>query len=462
MSDDRAPVGIVGAGPTGTLLAILLRRRGFGVTIYESRADPRGESGDSGRSINLALAARGINALQRVGVYDELRAALLPMRGRLIHDRGGGAALQPYGNRPGEIIYSISRSLLNRTLLDIAARRHGVELRFEHRLETADFDAGVATLRDLRRDVLLSVPMRPLLACDGAGSPMRRALCAARLIDARVDDLRHGYKELSIPPGAGGKYALDPEALHIWPRGGYMLIALPNPGGSFTATLFLPTHGRSSFASLTDAGSIERFLRASFADVVDLMPDRTREFQANPTGHLGTVRAAPWHYQGAAALVGDSAHAIVPFHGQGMNCCLEDCLEFDARLEAEVPWERRFADFYAARKCDTDAIAAMALENYLEMREHVAHPKFQLQSLLSRELERRHPERFVPRYSMVMFHAEIPYRVALRRGRIQSGLLEDLTRDAARIEDVDFERARRQIDARLAPLAQDLSSVMKL
>jgi kynurenine 3-monooxygenase len=443
-------VGIVGAGPTGALLALLLRDRGLPVTLYDSRPDPRGRPVESGRSINLALADRGIHALQLAGVYDDVAGDLIAMRGRMIHPLGGTPSLQPYGRRPDEVIYSVSRHRLNQTLLEAAVRRQA-QVRFEHRLEGVDFAAGVADIRDLAGGELIRVPMRPLLAADGAGSTMRRRMAAAQLIEADEADLDHGYKELSIPPGPGG-HRMAAEALHIWPRGNFMLIALPNADGSFTATLFLPKRGAVSFEALATPAAIEDFLRTQFPDAHALMPGAVAEFQANPLGFLGTVHADGWHAGAQAALIGDAAHAIVPFHGQGMNCCFEDCLEFDACLGRESSWERVFAAFFAARKSNTDAIAAMALENYLEMRERVADPRFRLQQALALELERRHPLRFIPRYSMVMFHHEIPYRVALDRGRLQERLLAVLTAHAGTLEDVDFERADRDILRDLEPL----------
>src|ERR1700722_10354728 len=271
---ERAAVRIVGAGPTGALLAILLQRPGHAVELYESRSDPRQEAAESGRSINLALADRGIHALQMAGVFQDLEDALLPMRGRLIHDLEGGTSLQPYGQRPNELIYSISRHRLNQSLLEMAARRPGVTLHFEHRFETAEFDQGVALMRDLRHDRLIRVPMQPLLATDGAGSWMRRRMSSLHLIDAHETDLDHGYKELSIPADAAGRHPLARDALHIWPRGNYMLIALPNEDGSFTATLFLAKHGDVSFESLTEAAAIDRFLTQNFPDACELMPDR--------------------------------------------------------------------------------------------------------------------------------------------------------------------------------------------
>jgi kynurenine 3-monooxygenase len=448
---DRTPVRIVGAGPTGALLAILLQRRGHTVELYEARADPRGRPTDSGRSINLALADRGIHALQLAGVFEELKSALLPMRGRFIHPVQGHSSLQPYGQRPNELIYAISRHRLNQTLIELAARLPGVSVHFEHRFETADFDAQVALIRDLRHDRLISVPMQPLLATDGAGSLMRRRMSALQLIDAHETDLEHGYKELSIPAGPSAHYRMAADALHIWPRGNYMLIALPNEDGSFTATLFLAKKGELSFESLTDRAAIENFLSGSFPDARELMPHCVAEFTDHPVGFLGTVSALPWHHRGVTALIGDAAHAIVPFHGQGMNCCFEDCVEFDACMGRHTSWESVFAEFCALRKPNTDAIAAMALDNYLEMRERVAHPKFQLQQALSLELERRFPNRFIPRYSMVMFHHEIPYHTALERGTVQAQILAELTDAASTLEDVDFERAQREIHSRLVP-----------
>lgn len=460
MSFAREPVCIAGAGPTGALLAILLKRRGIPVTLYESRRDPRGAAGEAGRSINLALADRGMHALARAHLKERIEPLTIPMRGRFVHQADGTGELLSYGALPSEVIYSISRRELNNVLLE-AAIGAKVDVRFEHRLEDADFAAGRARIRNLRDGLAFEVPMRPLLAADGAGSLVRRQLTARGLIESTESDLEHGYKELTIPAGPHGSAQLEREALHIWPRGGYMLIALPNLDGTFTATLFLPLSGPVSFASLSSPGAIDEFLSTSFPDARRLMPDCVGEFQAHPTGFLGTVHASGWHTRGTAALIGDAAHAIVPFHGQGMNCCFEDCLEFDVCLEAGSSWESVFDDFYARRKPNTDAIAAMALENYLEMRERVADPRFRLQQSLAFELERRHPQRFIPRYSMVMFHHEIPYRTAQERGRTQAKLLADLTSAAHTLADVDYARAARLIDAALPPIGA-LSSVMKL
>jgi kynurenine 3-monooxygenase len=446
-------IHIIGAGPTGALLAILLARRGEQIELYESRPDPRNLAAGSGRSINLALADRGIHALKAAGAFDGVASALLPMRGRLIHYENRDTAFQPYGQRPNEVIYSVSRHRLNQALIEAAAGRPGVQLHFQHRLEAADFGAGTARIRDIENDRILSLPMQPLLATDGAGSAVRREMAAQKLIQAGEIDLEHGYKELSIPAGPQGSFLMANDALHIWPRGNFMLIALPNDDGSFTATLFLPKQGPVSFASLCDDDSVNEFFARNFPDARELMPNALAEFSAHPVGFLGTVSANAWHAQGQAALIGDAAHAMVPFHGQGMNCCFEDCIEFDACVARHTSWETVFAEFGAARKPNTDAIAAMALENYMEMRESVADPKFQLQQALSLELERRYPRRFIPRYSMVMFHHEIPYLTAQQRGAAQSEILSDLTRGTVNaLSEVDFRRAEFEINSRLSPL----------
>jgi len=445
-------VSIVGAGPTGAMLAILLRRRGLSVRLFESRADSRGKPEESGRSINLAMADRGINALHRIGVFTDLEKELIPMVGRFVHEASGATSLQSYGGRAHEVIYSISRHRLNAVLLDVAMRRHGVDVRFEHRLESVDFERGVAEFHDRGSDRRLTVPMQPLLACDGAGSRMRRELQSAGLITASETPLDHSYKELSIPAGANGEPRLMREALHIWPRGNYMMIALPNIDGSFTATLFLPNGGSPSFASLVSAADIDAFLTRNFPDALALMPDAGAEFQSHPIGFLGTVHAAPWQAGGMAAIVGDAAHAIVPFHGQGMNCCFEDCLELDACFGRNGSWDATLAEFFRIRKPNTDAIAAMTIENYLEMRAQVADAHFRLRHALSLELERRFPDRFIPRYSMVMFHREIPYALAQARGRIQSRLLDELTAGAESLASIDYALAEKRITAQLTPI----------
>ncbi|MGD8380482.1 MAG: FAD-dependent monooxygenase, partial [Gammaproteobacteria bacterium] len=296
---------------------------------------------------------------------------------------------------------------------------------------------------------------RTLLGADGAGSAIRRAMQQQLGVQASEEMLGHAYKELTIPPDLAGRHQMEPEALHIWPRGGFMLIALPNLDGSFTVTLFLPREGDPGFDQLADADRLTAFFRTHFADVVDKLPTLVEDFFTNPTGSLGTVRCRPWHHEGRVLLLGDAAHAIVPFHGQGMNCAFEDCLVLDRCLDAaDGDWVRAFADYDQLRKLDADAIADMALENYVEMRDSVRDPGFRLRKELGFELERRYPDRFIPRYSMVMFH-HLPYAEAQERGAVQARILKSLTEGVENLSDVDWNEADRLVNADLPVMPGD-------
>ena len=436
MADNRTAITIIGAGPVGALMSIFLARRGFGVTIFERRPDMRRVAIPAGRSINLALANRGIDALERVGLIDEVRPHLIPMRGRMIHHEDGGTELQPYGNKPEEVIHSVSRGTLNRILMD-GAEAAGVEIHFRCRCERLEFDRRVVVLADGER------PFEVLIGADGGGSVVRGAIAASA--GGQVDEvtLGHGYKELAIAPRPGGGFAMEENALHIWPRGGFMLIALPNTDASFTATLFLPNEGEDSFAALQTADRVAAFFEARFADAVPLLADLRQSFFANPTGTLGTIRCLPWRRGGEAVVIGDAAHAIVPFHGQGLNAGFEDCVALDRCIERHGgDWDRAFAAFEDDRKPNADAIADMALENYVEMRDSVRDAKFMLRKQLAWKLEALYPDAFIPRYSMVMFHL-LPYAEARRRGRLQAGILDALTASATTLDEVDFDRAAR-------------------
>jgi kynurenine 3-monooxygenase len=451
-----SPVTVVGAGLAGSLLGTILARRGFTPTLYERRPDMRREQISAGRSINLALADRGIHALERAGVLDIVRPLMIPMRGRCIHDLDGSTTLQPYGQNDREVIYSVSRRDLNRLLMTEYERRSATTIHFRHHCRTLDFTSSTLTLQDEAAHRTVAVQANPVLAADGAGSALRDALLSAKLANASEDVLPHQYKELAIPPGPGGTYLLDWNALHIWPRGGFMLIALPNTDGSFTVTLFLPAKGPESFDSLTDAAAVHAFFSQRFPDVVPLIPELAHDFFTNPTGNMVTVHCSPWHAVGKALLLGDAAHAIVPFHGQGMNCAFEDCVVFDELLDQHHDWAELFAAFELRRQPDTAAIATMALENYVEMRDSVRSPRFQHQKVLALELERRFPLRFVPRYSMVMFHHEIGYARALARGKVQQQILDRLTPEvpahSCDLADVDWPLAERLIMTQLEPL----------
>ena len=447
---EPAHINIVGAGLAGALLALLLARRGLAVTLYERRPDPRQVRPERGRSINLALAARGLQALARATVLERVRPLLIPMRGRMVHERGGAAALQPYGQREHEVIYSVGRADLNRVLIEEAARHAGVSVRFNQQCLGADLQARELSLRDGDSGREYQVPLGPTIATDGAGSAVRASLAAAGLVRVREDWLDHDYKELTLPPQSAT--ALEPHALHIWPRGGFMLIALPNTDGSFTATLFLARTGAQSFAALDTSSAVQEFFAHEFPDALPLLPDLAAQFAAHPQGQLGTVHAAPWHLAGEVLLLGDAAHAIVPFHGQGMNAAFEDCAELDALLGEPPEWAELFARFEQARRPNTTAIAQMALENYLEMRDAVLDAGFVRRKALAMALERRFPERFIPRYSMVMFHPEIPYAEAQRRGALQEQLLHELDQAEGGDAAAESALAQRLVGARLAPL----------
>ncbi len=450
MSGEQAHgVNIVGAGLAGALLALLLARRGLRVALYERRPDPRQSQPERGRSINLALAARGVRALQRAGVMERVQPLLIAMRGRMVHEPSGRAALQPYGQREHEVIYSVGRADLNRVLIEEAARHAGVSVRFNHTCLGADLQHDRLHFRDQVSGGVREAALTPTLATDGAGSVLRASLAAVGALAAREEWLDHDYKELTVAPGAAG--ALERHALHIWPRGGFMLIALPNTDGSFTATLFLPRHGEHSFAALDGPQAVSRFFEREFPDALPLLPDLAAQFAAHPQGQLGTVHATPWHVGGRVLLLGDAAHAIVPFHGQGMNAAFEDCAALDELLAAGGDWATLFAQFEGLRRPNAAAIAQMALENYAEMRDAVLDAGFVRRKALAMALERRFPERFIPRYSMVMFHPEIPYAEALRRGALQAQLLEEL--DAAADGAADGALAARLVSERLPPLA---------
>jgi len=441
-------VNVVGAGLAGALLALLLARRGLEVTLYERRADPRQSEPERGRSINLALAARGMRALELAGVLERVRPLLIPMRGRLVHALTGATALQPYGQREHEVIWSVGRGDLNRVLIEAAAAHGRVSVHFKQQCLGADVRRGRLHLRALPDGDAYEAALAPTIATDGAGSAVRASLGATALLTVREEWLDHDYKELTIPAASAG--ALERHALHIWPRGGFMLIALPNIDGSFTATLFLARQGPQSFAALDSPTAVTKFFAHEFPDTLPLLPDLPLQFAAHPQGQLGTVHTDPWHLGGEVLLLGDAAHAIVPFHGQGMNAAFEDCVVLDELLDIHHDWQSLFAEFERTRRPNAAAIARMALENYTEMRDAVLDARFLRHKAIAMGLERRFPQRFIPRYSMVMFHPEIPYAEALRRGAVQAQLLAEL--DTGGDAEPDPALAAKLIEERLPPL----------
>jgi kynurenine 3-monooxygenase len=449
---ENVPIVIVGGGLVGSLAAIYLARRGHAVSIRERRPDPRRAGAEGGRSINLVVTWRGIDALSRVGLDRPVLALTVPVRGRMLHSPEGRLAFQPYGRDASEANHSISRAGLNRFLLDEAARC-GVGLRFGAELVGGDLAGGVLRFEDAGGAVE-RVEAGLVVGADGAGSAVRRALVARAGFAERVELLAHGYKELEIPADRAAAAGLEREALHLWPRGTCMMMALPNLDGSFTVTLYLPHEGADSFAALDRPEAVRALCAREFPDALALIPDLERDFLRNPTGELGTVRVSPWHLDGRTVLIGDAAHAIVPFFGQGMNCGFEDCVVLDGLIDRHGgSWDEILAAFTRARRPDAEAIADMALDNFVEMRDRVGDPAFLLRKEVEHRMELAFPSEYRSRYSMVTY-SSIPYRVALEAGRIQEGILRELCAGLARAEELDLARARRLVRERLGPLLE--------
>ena len=445
---------IIGGGLAGALLAVLLARRGHAVDVFERRPDPRVKGYEGGRSINLALAARGLAVLREAGLGDAVLAQAVAMRGRMVHPREGDINFQPYGRVDRECIWSVHRGRLNLLLLD-AAEQAGARLHFHQRLNYVDFAAQRAELINDHDRNARWIDFDALIGADGAGSALRAAMQRHIDLHEHFEPLGHGYKELEIPPQADGGFRIARDALHIWPRGGYMLIALPNTEGTFTATLFLAHQGGSPcFDELPDADGARAFFEREFPDAVALMPGLAGDWADNPTSGLATLRLKRWHLDGRAVLLGDAAHAMVPFHGQGMNCAFEDVEALDRIMAEHAATTDAFAAFESERRPNAEAIQAMALENYVEMRDSVDNPDWRRQRALELQLAERHPGRFVPRYSMVSF-TRTPYAVAFERGRWQRQLLVDATRGIEDLAAVDLAALDARIAAGLSPLPAD-------
>ena len=422
----KANFTLIGAGLTGPLLATYLAQRGHSVEIYECRPDMRKESISAGRSINLALSARGNHALKEVGLYDKIKPNTIPMKGRMIHDLDGITHLQPYGQKDNEVIFSVSRAQLNMELMTWAEETGNVTIRFNHQLISADLEQNklMFQLSDSLEEIELSFTR--VIGCDGSASILRKSIVEKADIQYVKKPLGHGYKELTIPPLESGEFQIEPNALHIWPRGNYMLIALPNNDYSFTCTLFFPMAGATSFKTVKTEKDILDLFQSQFPDAIKLMPTLVEDFQSNPTGDLASVYCKPWHFVDKALLIGDAAHAVVPFFGQGMNASFQDCSALAILMDQiEDEWTAIFNAFSSTQVENGHAIADMAIENYLEMRDHVNDTEYKKKRNVELKLERMFPGRFIPRYSMVSFH-QIPYSEVYQRGRKQFKIIDDV------------------------------------
>ncbi|RZS95536.1 FAD-dependent oxidoreductase [Cecembia calidifontis] len=416
-------ISILGAGLIGSLLSIYLKKRGLDVHIYEKRPDNRkGEYKEEGRSINMALSDRGWRALEKVGLQDKVLPLTIPMYGRQVHNEHGKTTFIPYG-KEGQAIYSISRGRFNQLLMD-EAEKAGVNIHFEHRIEDVDLRNFEITVNNPESG-LEKINSDVILGADGAYSSLRNAMLKQVRFNYKQEYISHGYKELSIPPTAEGEFAMDPNALHIWPRGSFMLIALPNPDKSFTCTLFLPFEGeRVCFENIRDEKDVKGVFQTYFDDAYQLMPQLTEQYFNNPTSSLINIECFPWMLN-KALLIGDSSHAMVPFYGQGMNCGFEDCMILDGLIEkiGTSAWELVFAKFQKIRKPDTDAICQLALENFEEMKADVADPKFILRKKIEAKLHALYPNDWIPLYTMVTF-SSMPYSEAYALGKLQQKIMD--------------------------------------
>ncbi|MBR06311.1 MAG: kynurenine 3-monooxygenase [Rickettsiales bacterium] len=410
-------ISILGAGLVGSLLGSLIKQKGFDVNIYEMRSDLRNQSKDGGKSINLALSHRGIRSLKMAGIYDQIQEELIPMHGRMMHDPNGDVYTQPYG-KEGQFINSVSRNGLNKLLIN-HAEKQGVNFHFEHKCVDVNLDNTSVTFANGN-----TIDSEVLIGSDGAYSMLRQKMEQSDRFNFQQYYIEHGYKELKMEP-RNGSFAMEPNYLHIWPRGNFMLIALPNPDYTFTCTLFFPFEGTLSFASVKEELEIKSFFETYFSDVIDLIPDYVDQFQKNATSSLVTIRTSPWNYKNSL-LIGDAGHAIVPFYGQGMNAGFEDCrLLMEWGEELNYNWEKLLPYFSSKRKPDADAIADLALSNFVEMRDHVADDRFLNIKRVEARLQKEYPDVWLPLYSMVTF-SDIPYSQALKTGQIQKQVMNKL------------------------------------
>lgn len=439
-------IGIIGAGLVGTLLSIYLAKRGYRISLFERRGDVRLKSSDEGRSINLALSTRGIKALSEIGLASAVKELAIPMHGRVIHDVSGKLSFLPYG-KEGQYINSVSRNGLNSILLD-EAEKNGVRLFFDHRCVSVNLHSTSATFQTTDSKTT-SPDFDMLVGADGVFSAVRSAMQITDRYNYSQSYLEHGYKELQIPAGASGGYLLEKHALHIWPRESFMMIALPNPDATFTCTLFFPFEGEVSFASLSSDDKIVSFFSKIFPDAVGLMPEFLRDYKTNPTSSLVTIQCFPW-IRNNTFLIGDAAHGIVPFYGQGMNAGFEDCRILNELLDRHSDqWPAALKEFQHLRKEDTDSIAQLAFDNFVEMRDLVADPEFLLRKKIEAKLHELYPEKWIPLYTMVTFRDDIRYSQAYHAGKKQSVIMDEVMRQpgiAANWQDLNFGEIVRRLN----------------
>lgn len=420
-------VSIIGAGLVGSLLSIYMARRGYKVNLFERRADMRRNRMSAGKSINLALSDRGFRGLDGIGIGDEIRKIAIPMKGRFIHNADGTTAFQPYG-KEGQAIYSVSRGGINMKLMDLAEAQENVTLKFSERCTNVDTKTGKAHFVNEENHSESDVESDLFFGSDGAFSAARLgAMLSHDRFEYRQFYIEHGYKELNIPAGPNGEFLIEKNALHIWPRKNFMMIALPNLDGSFTCTLFFPFEGETSFATLKTKEDVTAFFKKQFPDAVPLMPTLLEDYFGNPTSSLVTVKCFPWTFDDKLALIGDAAHAIVPFYGQGMNCGFEDCVVLDELVtKHKENWHEIFAEYQALRKPDGDAVAELALNNFIEMRDKTADPKFLLQKKIEAKFSAKHPDKWIPLYSMVTYTPSIRYSTAMKEGARQEEIMKPI------------------------------------
>jgi len=427
----------IGAGLAGPLLATNLARLGYHVDIYERRPDMRIESNSAGRSINLALSARGINALKEVRIYDQIKPLTIPMKGRMIHDMNGSTHLQPYGQRKAEVIRSISREQLNKQLMTLAESTGKVKIHFNKKCTNVDLDKESVTFKDTQSDETTRIQAELIIGVDGSASAVRGAMVVSDKINFTYEPLEHGYKELTMPPDSIGNFQMEPKALHVWPRGQFMLIALPNLNKTFTCTLFFPLEGPLSFETVIASDDVIKLFEDQFPDALGMMPGVVEEFLSNPVGKLGTVFCDPWHVGSQALLMGDAAHAVVPFFGQGMNASFQDCSLLRKLINKHSgDWAVILSEFSRIHVKNGHSIAKMAIENYLEMRDHVNDPIYKKRRKLELKMERMFPDEFIPRYSMVSFH-QTPYSEVYKRGEKQHKIIEAMLKNFNDISEID-------------------------